>query len=159
MRICHHKGGLPQGRPHQPGPIQPGDYRIDARLAGLAAKFQAAYTRYADDITFSFPTDDRQAAAAVIVMTKRILDDFDYDLHQDKKLRIWRSYDCQIVTGLVVNETVNLPRRKRRWLRAVEHHLQTGRPATLTPNSSPAGRPSTPWSSARHHRCSAAPYP
>jgi hypothetical protein len=33
----------------------------------------------------------------------------------------------------VVNAGVRLPRATRRWLRAVEHHLRTGRPATLTP--------------------------
>jgi len=33
----------------------------------------------------------------------------------------------------VVNARVNLPRKTRRWLRAVEHRLATGRAATLTP--------------------------
>jgi len=37
------------------------------------------------------------------------------------------------VTGLVVNEQSNLPRTTRRWLRAVQHRLETGRPASLTP--------------------------
>jgi hypothetical protein len=36
------------------------------------------------------------------------------------------------VTGLVVNERVALPRQRRRWLRAVEHHLYSGREATLS---------------------------
>ena len=38
----------------------------------------------------------------------------------------------QVVTGLVVNEKVNLPREVRRKLRAVEHHLKVGKKATLT---------------------------
>ena len=44
-----------------------------------------------------------------------------------------RRGDRQLVTGLVVNDKVNLPRKRRRWLRAVEHRLKTGKPATLTP--------------------------
>ena len=37
-----------------------------------------------------------------------------YVLHTDKKLRIARRHDRQLVTGLVVNQKVNLPRRTRR---------------------------------------------
>jgi hypothetical protein len=54
-------------------------------------------------------------------------------LHR-RKLRIRRRYQCQEVTGLVVNEKVSLPRATRRWLRAVEHHLATGREASLSPS-------------------------
>ena len=43
-----------------------------------------------------------------------------------------RRHDRQIVTGLVVNDHVALPRSTRRWLRAVEHHVRTGAPASLT---------------------------
>jgi hypothetical protein len=50
-----------------------------------------------------------------------------------KKLHIRRQHDRQQVTGLVVNERLNLPRSVRRRLRAIEHHLRTGRTATLTP--------------------------
>jgi hypothetical protein len=49
-----------------------------------------------------------------------------------KKLHIRRQHDRQQVTGLVVNERLNLPRSVRRRLRAIEHHLRTGRSATLT---------------------------
>jgi hypothetical protein len=50
-----------------------------------------------------------------------------------KKLQIRRQHDQQKVTGLVVNDRVNLPRAVRRQLRAVEHHHRTGLPATMTP--------------------------
>lgn len=60
------------------------------------------------------------------------------------KLRIRRRHEQQRVTGLVVNDGVRLPRRTRRWLRAVEHRLASGRPATLTPEQL-AG-----WNALRH---------
>jgi hypothetical protein len=44
-----------------------------------------------------------------------------------------RRHQRQSITGLVVNEKLQLPRKVRRWLRAVEHHHWTGRPGTLTP--------------------------
>ena len=48
------------------------------------------------------------------------------------KLRVLRPHQQQRVTGLVVNRKVQLPRQKRRLLRAIEHRLRVGREATLS---------------------------
>jgi hypothetical protein len=69
----------------------------------------------------------------IIHRVKQIVADDGYALHTDKKLRITRRHDRQTVTGLVVNEKVQLPRATRRWLRAVEHRLTTTGQATLSP--------------------------
>ena len=53
-------------------------------------------------------------------------------MHGAKKLRILRRHQQQRVTGVVVNETMQLPRAVRRKLRAVDHRLRTGGKATLT---------------------------
>ena len=68
----------------------------------------------------------------LIHAVKRVVESEGYVLHASKKLRIMRRGDRKLVTGLVVNEKVDLPRATRRRLRAVEHHLATGRPSTLT---------------------------
>ena len=125
-------GGLPQGAPTSPRLSNLVNYLMDARLAGLAGRLGAVYTRYADDMTFSFPADDRSAAAAVRA-TKRIIEDYGYRLHMKRKLSIRRRHQSQRVTGLVVNERVALPRATRRRLRAIRHHIETDRLATLTP--------------------------
>ncbi len=65
-------------------------------------------------------------------VAKVILGEEGYAIHLKKKLHIRRRHQQQSVTGLVVNTTVNLPRRTRRRLRAVAHHLAARRPATLT---------------------------
>src|SRR5205085_10993437 len=91
------------------------------------------YSRYADDLVFSFDRDNHRAVQGVIWLTKQIVEETGYRLHQKKKLRIMRRCDRQMVTGLVVNDRVNLPRRTRRWLRAAEQRQKTGRNATLTP--------------------------
>ena len=55
-----------------------------------------------------------------------------YRLHKRKKLGIFRQHQQQRVTGLVVNAKVQLPRKTRRWLRAVIHNRRQGRKVTLT---------------------------
>jgi retron-type reverse transcriptase len=152
-RLVTHNGSLPQGAPTSPRLSNLLNIRLDSRLDALARTRGMNYTRYADDITFSgkaedvvktkrpnprviqeeMPDPDRTARTTdVIHAAKRILKDEGYQIHVHKKLRIARRGDRQIVTGLVVNDKVNLPRAKRRWLRAVEHHLKTGRTASLT---------------------------
>ena len=131
--LCCHDGGLPQGAPTSPRLSNLVNYRLDARLTGLAGTAGALYSRYADDMTFSFDRDDHDAVEHAIWKTKRILADEGYKLHTHKKLHIRRRHQRQIVTGLVVNERVHLPRETRRWLRAVEHHAATGQPTTLSP--------------------------
>jgi RNA-directed DNA polymerase len=132
-RLCTHGNGLPQGAPTSPRLSNLVNYDLDRRLEGLARKYRATYTRYADDLTFSFTTDEPSRARVVIRATKAILAKMGYQLHQRKKLSIRRRHAQQLVTGLVVNERINLPRETRRWLRAVEHHIAAGRQATLTP--------------------------
>jgi retron-type reverse transcriptase len=123
--------GLPQGAPTSPILSNLVNYRLDARLSGLANRSGARYSRYADDIVFSFSRDERRFIRGVIRRARRILYENGYRIHQ-AKFRVLRRHQRQAVTGLVVNEKAQLPRKTRRWLRAVEHHLRTGRSATLT---------------------------
>jgi hypothetical protein len=69
----------------------------------------------------------------VIQKARRILKAHGYQMHRRRKLSIRRQHQQQVVTGLVVNEDVNLPRWRRRQLRAVRHRLKTGREATMSP--------------------------
>ncbi len=131
--LCTHRKSLPQGAPTSPRLANLVSIEMDARLTGLARKRGATYTRYADDITYSFDPDDGDAVRQLVGTTKLVLEDYGLQQHMKKKLRIRRKHQQQLVTGLVVNEGVCLPRRKRRWLRAVEHRLATGGKATLTP--------------------------
>ena len=130
--LCTYQGGLPQGAPTSPRLANLVNYRLDTRLDHLAVKLGAMYTRYADDLTFSFDQDRGGRVRALIRAVGRIVDGEGYRLHTRRKLSIRRRHQQQRVTGLVVNEGVNLPRETRRRLRAVEHRLAQGLKATLT---------------------------
>jgi retron-type reverse transcriptase len=150
-RICTHDGSLPQGAPTSPRLSNLVNWRLDARLFALAQSAGAAYSRYADDITFSarvelvkrmrdlnpktlLPVHTQTSRINdLIFATKRIVAEEGYELHTVKKLRIARRHDRQMVTGLVVNARPNLPRALRRKLRAIEHRQKNARQATMTP--------------------------
>ena len=141
-RLCTHEGALPQGAPTSPRLSNLVNYRLDARLSALVGRQRsvavpigalANYSRYADDLTFSFSPANHPLIKRVLWITRHIVADEGYELHFRKKLRIRHSHDQQRVTGLVVNRSLNLPRTTRRWLRACEHHLKSGRPCTFTP--------------------------
>ncbi|MBT3200065.1 MAG: RNA-directed DNA polymerase [Phycisphaerales bacterium] len=125
-------GGLPQGAPTSPRLSNLLNYLMDARLDGLARSQGGVYTRYADDMTFSFPTDKGNHKTAIVSATKDIVGEYGYRLHLRRKLSIRRSHQQQLVTGLVVNEKPALPRKLRRKLRAIRHRLETQGQATLT---------------------------
>lgn len=136
--LCCLEGGLPQGAPTSPMLSNIVNYRLDCRLAGMARSNSpgcggVSYTRYADDITFSFGADVRGSVVTDFInMTRRVLHANGYRLHP-AKTRVMRRHQRQVVTGLVVNESINLPRPLRRKLRAIQHRFMTGGDVTLTP--------------------------
>ena len=83
------------------------------------------YSRYADDITFS--GDD--AAVWMLKPLATILSQNGYEL-DDKKTNIFRKGRRQSVTGLVVNQDVNIARPLKRKLRAAIHRRSNGEEAT-----------------------------
>ncbi len=131
-RWCVWEGGLPEGAPTSPRLANLVNHRLDARLAAYARSRGGTYTRYADDLTFSYADEAEISIPDLVGTVTRIALDVGYVVHRNKKLHIMRRHDRQTVTGLVVNEHVALPRSTRRWLRAVEHHMRTGAPASLT---------------------------
>ncbi|MBN2710981.1 MAG: RNA-directed DNA polymerase [Planctomycetes bacterium] len=134
--ICCLNGGLPQGAPTSPLLSNIANTRLDCRLYGLAKKLSTGtqkvdYTRYADDITFSFATDEPGLVRGVITLIFQILHEEGYQVNK-KKTRVMRQHQRQTVTGLVVNETINIPRKQRRKIRAAMHRISVGEEPTLT---------------------------
>ena len=97
-------------------------------MAGTAEKLGFAYTRYADDITFS---GSGAAAANVGRVLRRIrytVDAEGFQVHPEKT-RVFRQSRRQEVTGLVVNQRVNISRKLLRKFRATLFHIERDGPA------------------------------
>lgn len=127
-RLCCHEGGLPQGAPTSPRLSNLVNGRLDGLLQKYASRCRAKYTRYADDITFSTSWKRATVRAGLLArgMVRGICSRIESCGYQPNttKIRYLRAHQQQRVTGLVVNQTVNLPRKKRRTLRAIEHRFQ-----------------------------------
>ena len=115
--------GLPQGACTSPGLSNQVARRLDRRLAGLAGKLGATYTRYADDLTFS---GDQALDAKVGYLMARVrhLAQAEGFRVNEAKSRVLRRNAAQVVTGLVVNDRPGVPRDEVRRLRAILHRAR-----------------------------------
>lgn len=97
-KLCTYTNRLPQGSPASPRLSNIRCLKLDARLSALAKSFDAEYSRYADDITFSGSQD----IVNLISLSKKIVKDEGFNIN-DKKTRIALPHQRQEVTGLIVN--------------------------------------------------------
>jgi len=110
-----------QGAPTSPGLCNALVLRLDRRLAGLAKKHGLAYTRYADDLSFSGDLS-REAANKIRITVNRIVEEEGFQVNADKTRFMGRG-TRQTVTGVVVNQILGLSLQERRRLRAMAHQL------------------------------------
>ena len=135
-RFTCRENGLPQGAPTSPILSNLVNRGLDAKLAGMAQRIGMAYSRYADDLCFSYQAERKTSARrarGMLQFARGTCRAYGYRLHGRDKTRFVRRHRRQLVCGLVVNDRPNLPRETRRRLRAARHRQATGRPATLTP--------------------------
>lgn len=111
-------GVLAQGAPTSPALANLVCLRLDARLSGLAAKVGAVYTRYADDMTFSFVDEPAVSVGRFLWWVDQICQDEGF-VENTRKRRVLRRCDSQRVTGVVVNSGASVPREARRRFRAI----------------------------------------
>jgi retron-type reverse transcriptase len=123
--ICCYEGGLPQGAPTSPALSNLCNQLLDMRLEALTERNKGKYTRYSDDLTFSF-SKPYGHQGDLLKIINQILSDEGYEIQKKKKIRVQRSHQRQTTTGLIVNEKVNLPRETRKRIRAMRHHLNKG---------------------------------
>ena len=107
---------LPQGAPTSPILSNMICYRLDRKLSGVAKRFGLNYTRYADDITFSSMHNVYQQYSEFNKEIYKIIKKQNFDVNE-QKTRLQRPQYRQEVTGLIVNEKVNTPRKYLRQLR------------------------------------------
>ena len=120
---------LPQGAPTSPTLANLAAWQLDARLAGFARSCGAAYTRYADDLAFSGAAAFADQADWFVRVLGDIAADEGYALNP-AKTRIMRASGCQRLTGLVVNEHINVGRADCDQLKATLHNCVKRGPAS-----------------------------
>jgi len=133
-QIACNNGVLPQGSPCSPIITELLTHFLDIRLVRLAGKNKCSYTRYADDITFSTNQKIFPAALAVPAGESWVLgnelrsriQDAGFSIN-DGKTRMQVRASRQTVTGLTVNQKVNVPQDYYKRVRAMTHQfLSTG---------------------------------
>lgn len=98
---------LPQGSPCSPALSNVACHRMDARLNGLATHLSFAYTRYADDMTFS--GDNSHHVPRLLKQASRIITEEGFTVHP-KKTKVMHAHQRQQLLGIVVNGKLSLPR-------------------------------------------------
>jgi hypothetical protein len=110
---------LPQGACTSPAITNALCHRLDCRLQGLAKKHAFAYTRYADDLTYS--GDNPRAVGRLLRSVRAILKEEGFQEHPTKT-RVMRRANRQEVTGVTVNSRPSVAREEVRSLRAILHN-------------------------------------
>lgn len=135
-QIACHDNSLPQGSPCSPVISNMVAHLLDMRLVRLAAASGCTYSRYADDLTFStnkkdFPPEIAVPSASESVGShlwlpgealRTLIASTGFRINAKKTHLMYRS-SRQNVTGLVVNQKINVRWEYRHNVRAMVHRL------------------------------------
>lgn len=127
---------LPQGGATSPALANLSAFSLDVRLSGLAERYGLRYTRYADDLTFSGRGKVIPALRELIPLIKTIIQSERFHINH-QKFRILRSGQRQSVTGLVVNERLNVSRNEFDRLKAILYNCVKQGPASQNRDAHP----------------------
>jgi retron-type reverse transcriptase len=128
--LCCHEGCLPQGAPTSPILSNIAAARLDKRLHSFARREHCTYSRYADDITFSANRDIFTAAFKTELYQIIAEENFTPNL---KKERLQPRTVRQTVTGITVNNKLNLPPKYLKDIRYWLHYWKSyGKNAAAT---------------------------
>lgn len=129
-QLCSYKNVLPQGAPTSPILSNMICWKLDAQLQQLAKVTNSTYTRYADDITFSFTCSRRRLPFEIVALRdeeagpghalSEIIDRNGFAINYDK-VRLAGVNQRQEVTGITVNEFPNVPRKYVRQVSSILH--------------------------------------
>ena len=141
--VCY-KNHLPQGAPTSPVISNLICRKLDNDLIMLASKHKVLCTRYCDDITFSTkarilpPQIAKKLDDGKVILGDELRLVFSNNkfVINEEKTRCQFFFNRQMVTGLIVNEKVNIPRKKYKHIRAIMHYTYNyGEDAGATKNN------------------------
>ncbi|EJO2022443.1 RNA-directed DNA polymerase [Vibrio parahaemolyticus] len=117
------KRGLPQGAPTSPIISNLICKKLDYQVGKMAQKYDLIYTRYADDLTISTNNLKRINANKIISLVRDCVERNGFRINKEKTKVMYRN-QRQMVTGIVVNEGLNLPKKNVDALKATLHNLE-----------------------------------
>ncbi|MBI2744899.1 MAG: trypsin-like peptidase domain-containing protein [Burkholderiales bacterium] len=120
-QLCTYSNSLPQGAPTSPMLSNLVCRSLDRDLTALARRHRATYTRYADDLTFSFTVRDPNRLPSNICSFDSGIVNLGHELQaliqeqhhfriNPKKTRMSTRFHRMEVTGLTINEFANVKR-------------------------------------------------
>ena len=117
--LCYHHESLPQGAPSSPTISNLIMRDFDMRVGAWCDVRKITYTRYCDDMAFSGDFSEKELIAFVSLELKK-----EGFLLNCKKTVIAPSSKRQSVTGIVVNQVLNVSREYRRKIRQEIFYIQ-----------------------------------
>jgi hypothetical protein len=122
LRTSH----LPQGAPTSPALASLAAYRLDVRLSALAARFDAHYGRYADDLAFSGDRRLIGVTPQLLTWVTTIARDEGFEVRREKT-RVMPRAQRQALCGIVVNAETSVRRSEIERLEAILYNcVRTG---------------------------------
>jgi len=95
---------------------------FDKILLSYCSKRKMNYSRYSDDITISGKLRKSKEISRIISFVSHQLKSYDFELHE-RKTRVLKKHNRQIVTGIVVNEKLSIPRKLKKVIRQEYYYL------------------------------------
>lgn len=120
---------LPQGAPTSPALSNIVALNLDRRLKGLSKSNGWRYTRYADDLSFSFPESKKSPEVGYMLgAITRIIKEECFEVNENKTW-VSRKGGRQAITGITVNgkSKPRVSRDLKRKIRAIIHNLKQGK--------------------------------
>lgn len=132
---CHPDSYLPQGAPTSPIISNMIAYSLDKKLYRFARSNSFTYTRYVDDITMS--TNNKSKLNKIIDKQENDKIELTFRFAEiikksrfiinDSKTRLRGKHEHQSVTGIKVNQKLNVSRSYIRYIRALLHSLESNK--------------------------------
>lgn len=117
--LCYFEESLPQGAPSSPVITNIIMYNFDELVGEFGCRKGVAYTRYCDDMTFSGDFDENEMITFVRTELKKL----GLFLKNRKTTVIFNS-KRQTVTGVVVNDKINLTKDYKKKIRQEMYYIK-----------------------------------
>ena len=117
--LCYYRESLPQGAPTSPAITNIIMYDFDEKIGEYCTEKGVSYTRYCDDMTFSGEFDEKE----IITLVKEELRKLGLFL-KNRKTAVINSTKRQTVTGIVVNEKLNITKEYKKKIRQEIYYIE-----------------------------------